>query len=654
MSRIAEPSQQGPQEQQQQSATPTRGKLVQRLLDASANLPAFLNDLLTTQAVLVAGTEAAAFLIEQQGEQTNLRPVAHVRPDESDQETRTAAIRAFVSIVQPCVEQGKDGAIEVGSPDGGELQFCLVTVLRNEGQVVGASAVITRARDTDRAKQRLQSMQLVAGYFELYGMRKAVENTRLIAERHQQVLQYAGAVATAEGFESAAMNLCNELATRASASRVAIGWVKGQLIKVKALSHTEKFDKKQELVVLLQKVMEECYDQEEPVRYEPGGQCSPNVTRSAAELSRLTGGNTILSLPLRHRDEIVGVLTVEWPAGDKVDPQNEAGAGVAAELLAPQLHDRFDNDRYIVTKTWLSLVNIAKGTVGPKHTGIKLLIAAGIALVLFIALFHMEYRVGSAVVLTAVDSRTITAPFEGFLEDVYVKRGQVVQAGDSIAKLKTWEWETRLAEKKGLIEQKRISAQKALQEGKMAEVGVYRAEEEEAKRQADLMEYYIAQSTIKAPITGILVKGDLFERRGMPVKQGDPLFEIAQSDASDPNRIAIEAQLKVSERDIQEVARVWREREAKAKQGGQRVPDGELATTSFPSEGFKFTITRIVPDGTPKDGENVFDVYGSIESPATWMHPGLAGEARVNIEQRAMWWLWTHRLIDWLKLKLWI
>ena len=47
------------QDQQQQQGA-SRSKLVQRLLAASPSLPAFLNDLLTTQAVVVAGTEAAS------------------------------------------------------------------------------------------------------------------------------------------------------------------------------------------------------------------------------------------------------------------------------------------------------------------------------------------------------------------------------------------------------------------------------------------------------------------------------------------------------------------------------------------------------------------------------------------------------------------
>jgi hypothetical protein len=32
----------------------------------------------------------------------------------------------------------------------------------------------------------------------------------------------------------------------------------------------------------------------------------------------------------------------------------------------------------------------------------------------------------------------------------------------------------------------------------------------------------------------------------------------------------------------------------------------------------------------------------------------MAGEARVDVEPRRVIWTWTHRLIDFLKLKLWM
>jgi hypothetical protein len=616
---------------------------VQRLLDASDNLPQFMNDLLTTQAVLVAGTEAAAFLSQKQEGKLQMKAIAHIRPDDSDEQTRAAALRAFQGIVQPCIEQGKDGAIEIGSPDGGDSQYCLVTVLRNEGEVVGACAVITRARDLERAKQRLTSMQLVAGYFELYSLKRYVEHSKAAAERHQQVLQFAGAVGTAEGFESAAMNLCNEMATRTGATRVTIGWLKGRRIRVKALSHTEKFDKKQELIVQLEKVMEECFDQEEAVRYDPNGDCTQNVTRAAEELSRVQGGNIVLSVPLRRREELVGVMTVEWPAGTEVDEEDEAGVGIAAELLAPQLYDRYCNDRLIVTKMCHSIGWLAKKAVGPRHTGIKLLIVAAIALGLFVALFSPVYHVRSSFVLVPKDMQSVCAPFDGMIEKVNFRPGDHVKAGQVIATMDVEQYRLDLKRFEAEVASKELDAQRLDAEGKSAEANIALEQAKASAAQADRCRWYLSRAEMKAPYDGYLTKGDLYDRRWQPAKVGEELFQIARVDEN--GTIICEAELHIQDRDIQELM---------AAIAKDRQFDGDIATTTFPDKDFKIKIHRVVPQGEPKDGENVFKVYATIDSPEKWLRPGIGGEARIDTDPRSLWWIWTHRLGDWLKLKLWM
>ena len=124
------------------------------------------------------------------------------------------------------------------------------------------------------------------------------------------------------------MNLCNELASRAGATRVSLGWVRGDNVKLKAMSHTEEFDKKQELSVQLMKVMEECFDNDEIVQYEPGGTASNTVTREAQVLSRMQGNETVLSLPLRRNGETVGVITLEYSPNSRIGAQAAMGLAV--------------------------------------------------------------------------------------------------------------------------------------------------------------------------------------------------------------------------------------------------------------------------------------------------------------------------------------
>jgi hypothetical protein len=125
MSTVVDSSQSGgSQEKQQQrkqqddqKALSRVGRL-QKLLQHVPDLPQFLHELIYQQAVTVAGTEAAAFLIKP-AEQSGflLELVDHIRPDESTEDVRTAAIQAFKEIV-PTVRRAEQGRRDRGRRRG--------------------------------------------------------------------------------------------------------------------------------------------------------------------------------------------------------------------------------------------------------------------------------------------------------------------------------------------------------------------------------------------------------------------------------------------------------------------------------------------------------------------------------------------------------
>jgi hypothetical protein len=543
--------------------------------------------------------------------------------------------------VAPCITQSKDGAIELGlAGDSHETQFCLVTLLRSDGEVVAVSAVIARCLDLERARQRLSSMKLVAGYFELFTLRRVAEQSKMVAESHQHVLQLSTSVATAEGFESAAMNLCNELAGRAHASRVTMGWVKGRNVRVKAISHTEEFDKKQELIVSLEKVMEECADQDEIVQFDPAGESTPNVTREAAAFSREQGGIAILSLPLRRRDEIIGVITAEFPSQHKLGPNVGQALSIAIDLLSPQLYDRYQNDRWLITKAGISIRELGKRIAGPQHMLGKL-IAVGVVLAL-VAIFVIRpmYHVSASFEFASEAHRQIPASFEGFIHEIgkgpdgkVLKPGDMVKKGQVLAILDTTDMKLKLAEAQARVNTKTKEAARYRGDDKTAEEQVALSERDEAQQEADFLTAQIARGTITAPVDAEILKGDLEDKLDAPVKTGDVLFEIG-------NDHDLRAELTVDDRDIQNI---------------RPGSIGTLATNAEPGDSFNFKVDRIIPIPDPKEGTNNFRVYATITSKTvpTW-RPGMKGESRINVANRSLAWIWTHRLIDFLKLKLWM
>src|SRR5687768_14915110 len=192
--------------------------------------------------------------------------------------------------------------------------------------------------------------------------------------------------------------------------------------------------------------MEECYDQEEVVQFEPDGASSQNVTRDAQALSRAQGNNGVISIPLRRQADIIGVLTLEFAPGQKLGPQAATGLSVAADLLAPQLYDRFQNDRWLITKMGLSAKEGVKLTFGKKHTLAKVIVLAVIGVVAFITFYKPVYRVTAPFALAANERRFLSAPYDGFIGKVYKYPGDRVQAGELLFELDTFELTTQLSE----------------------------------------------------------------------------------------------------------------------------------------------------------------------------------------------------------------
>ena len=614
-----------------------------------------MEDLLTTQAIVVAGTEAAGFIVErgqkqiadgsggsggadgdvdEDGEQVGLRLVKHIRPDASPEEVRKQAVAAFKEFLIPCIEQGKDGAIRVSPDDEPQPQYCLITLLRNEGEVVAASAVITRCHDEERAQQRLDMMGLVAGYFDLFMLRRASETSRTVAQSHQDVLQLASAVGTADGYQQAAANLCNELSTRLSAARVSVGWLKGKRIKLQALSHTEEFDKKQELSLAIVRAMEECLDQGEVVQFDPAGEHGTNnVTRDAAALSRAEGGTRVVSLPLRRKDEIVGILTLEFPSHKPATPQETTALAVAADLLAPQLYDRYQNDRFLVTKAGLSVRDNSKKVFGLRtHTLAKVIALSVAALLLFVCLYSPVYQVKAPFEFRPVLQSQVSSPFDGVIQTVYAKLGDTVKQGDALLELDTRELVLRRNQAESQRNQAEQEAQVYRAEDKIAESNVALARAEQAQADVDLYQSQIDRSVVRAPIDGQVIRGDLESKARATVKQGEPLFEVAPKQN-------LRAVLYVNERDVQRV---------------RAEGVGTLATESQPGEKHPFTVDRVIPAAEPRNGQNVFPVYATVADPSPSWRAGLEGEARVDWERKPLIWQWTHRLVEWVRLKLWV
>jgi hypothetical protein len=123
----------------------------------------------------------------------------------------------------------------------------------------------------------------------------------------------------------------------------------------------------------------------------------------------------------------------------------------------------------------------------------------------------------------------------------------------------------------------------------------------------------------------------LSQSLGAPVERGQVLFQVTPLDEY---RVIAE----VDERDIAELVK------------GQ---PSELVLPSMPGEVFPFVVEKITPVSTAKEGRNYFRVEGRMEKISARLRPGMEGISKIHIDRRKLIWVWSHQMIDWLRLQYW-
>jgi biotin carboxyl carrier protein len=402
------------------------------------------------------------------------------------------------------------------------------------------------------------------------------------------------------------------------------------------MSHTERFSRQSRVVQLLEAAMEECLDQDVEV-YHPAGSEAEFVNRGARELSLAGGRMAVLSLPLRRGGEVVGVVTLERAAeapfgGDEVETLR-----LACELCAARLVDLHRRDRWLGARAASGVRRLAAAAVGPRHTWLKLaavlLVAAGV----YLAVATGEYRIEAPFVLQATRRQTVLAPFAGEIESVSVEVGDAVGPGDELARLRTLALERqRNAAKAERFEQAK-QADAARSQKRWAEAQMAAAKARQLDAQIELLDERIEQARLTARIDGSVLRGDLARFVGASVEKGQVLLEIAPVGS-------LRAELSVPADQIGDLL-------AACDRGEVR---GTLATASYPGEKIGFVVERVHPLAEEADGGTVFHARARLDATRPWMRPGMEGAAHVVLGRRRLLWIWSRRLVNWLRLRLWL
>lgn len=431
-------------------------------------------------------------------------------------------------------------------------------------------------------------------------------------------------------FAASSLAAVNEIAARLQCERVSLGFEQSGSVEVRAISHTAVFDQKSNLVRLIGDAMDEVLDLDIAIIY-PQGDGDELGAIAHAELAHEVKDVAICSVPLLDDNNAVGVLTLERQEGEPFDTSTVALAKTLGLLLGPILQLKRDNERGALLRGRDTFKQGLATLFGPRHPGAKLIGLLALGLVAFLSLATGDYRVSAKTVIEGAMQRAAVVPFDGYVAESWVRAGDVVKKGQALCQLDEKDIRLEYAKLASEREQSSGKYRQALADSDRAAMAVIAAQINQVDAQIALVEEQLARATLIAPFDGIVVSGDLSQLLGTPVELGKVLFEIAPLDAY---RVI----LKVDERDISHL------------KVGQ---PGKLTLSGIPNEVMPFAVKQITPVSTAQDGLNYFRVEAQIDKPSPRLQPGMEGVGKVLVGEHQLIWIWTHSLLDWLRLRAW-
>jgi biotin carboxyl carrier protein len=507
-------------------------------------------------------------------------------------------------------------------PGNKRISDLIACPLQVDGQVFAVVSVMLSTRAESQHQAVLQLLQWGGLWMDTLVQQRDTSDISL---------QIIVAMLKQDNLNASVLELCNILADRYACERVAIGLRRGLSINLLALSHVTHFDQRTQLVRGIESAMEESVDQAQLIRY-PDTEQNAQLGRYNAHQELAEQRNVaVCTLPLSGQSNLIGAITLERKANQTLDDRSLQESQLLAHVIGPMLELRLRDERSMWSIFCERLKENAASVFGLSRLKLKLVLLSIVLFVIALSIIDGTYRVTAKASVEGAVRQLLVAPQDAYIKQASVRAGDVVKQGQIIALLD--DSDLLLVQQKWQGERNKIQKQyqEALAKRDRSQLGILKAQTEQVEAEISLIKDKIKRTKLTAPFDGVVVSGDLSQSLGAPVETGQVLFEVTPLNSY---RVILE----VNEYDIA---------------GLEAGKVGQLIIAALPQNSFPVSVMQIIPVAVVNSKSNIFRVEASLNEPNSLLRPGMQGIAKINIGERKVLWIWTHRLLDRLRLWAW-
>lgn len=575
---------------------------------------------------------------------------------------------------------------EVGNP----TPFLLVLApLKNEQEAAGIIEVLQRPGNLPNVER---------GYLRFLSQMAELASDYLRGQRLRQLTSRQAMWSQLEQFtrlvhrdlepQETSYTIANEGRRLIECDRVSVATRRGSSYRLKAISGQEGFDRRSNLVTLLEKLITTVCRGGEALWYNgDSANLPPQIEQALEAYVDESHTKYVAILPLAQtkskqqpsvtdsdddpnapRGEILGALVVEQITEQALAPGMQRRVEVVRDHSALALANSIEHHSLFLMPLW-RFIGKSRAIVAlrnlPKTLTVLTLLLGGLAALFLIP---KEFTLDSDGTLEPVVKQEVFAEQTGIVTKIdELKHGNIVTMGQELATLTSRELEAEIASTQGEIDsldKVNQSVGNALRVSGVPEIERARLNGERAKTQAqirtlqDRLQILYSQQkqlVVRSPIDGILTTWDVRNKLiNRPVERGQKLMTIADPDKD------WQLELRMPEDRMGHILSARRQLQAKTPAGS---PKPDLRVTF---------ILKTHPDtelsGTIKDIHTIAEVHGEEgnrvlikvaidaqkikELGITDLRPGASVIAKVHCGQSSVGYAWFHDVIAFVQTKI--
>lgn len=516
------------------------------------------------------------------------------------------------------------------------IQFAVLAapVSLNTESADGSVAIVVKYDNREKMAAQLQALQsTIAVAATLAG--KLEQRPKANAARTGTD---TSAATQASGYQSLmefAFAIVNNLKAKLGCESASIGIVRRNRVKLLCVSGTSQIDERSLGTLQIEQAMNECFDADEICHFQTGG-----LGRDAVPVNYMlhrtwhlaSGGAAVASIPLRIDGKCVAILSIRHLPGEaftkeQLDKISELATPLMPGAMLLERAQRKLLEQFLQTsRDWL------KAKFRTDTAVRRLAIGMTIGIALFIAFGKQTYRITVPSTIVPAGERAICSPYDGTISEVHIRPGDFVEKGQLLVCLDTKALQLELQQAtsdKAAAQMEAVQASAAGDPGKSA---IAHAKATAVQATIRKLERKISLSKICAPNSGVILSGDIEKRIGESVPVGEPLMEFAP---------IVNWKLEL---EVPEFANSF-------LQLGQA---GTFYSNARPDMPLDFHLENIHASAQVRDGQNIILSKGNLNSEnPSWLRSGMQGTARISVGKYPIWWVWVHRVIDQVRIKLW-